>query len=521
MPSRQSAAATVQRYVDRIPVPLRFPLLVYAVLQVIYLLWWAAFYPGLMSYDSITYVREVTEHHWSSDHSVLYDSLVWLSLKGTGDLWLLTLLQTIAVSAVLAYTCVALRDLGVRARWSFTAALVVALLPSTGAFTEWIWKDSAFTISVLLAFAALIRLVVRVMRGREALRDRWFYWQLGLLEAGFLGIALFRNSDIVLVIAALPLMLLALRRMRLWITALVAVATVVYLGTNFVLYPALGILKPNITSYYAFNYADIAVAYRDAPQTFTAADKAIMEKVSPLSTWRGRAGNCWDVDWTMHALNRPALEKNNAELETVWWRVVGRTPQLVAQGHLCRSQIAWGIFPGPAASAGNTQISNPAIPANLFHQADPGRAMHNSPYRPVLKTRPLSYRLHTVAKWAYLFSETPQTQWLVWRGAFWTYLSYLTVGMLAYRWRRVGRRVWGIAAIAFGAQMAVIAANPSPLARYTLPATMIGIMTVPLLTLLRRPAPQPDPDPGSDPEQDRTETPASAATPDRTRIGTG
>ena len=531
MPSRLSAAATtVQRHADRIPVPLRFPLMVYAVLQVIYLLWWAAFYPGLMSYDSITYVREVTEHHWSSDHSVLYDALVWLSLKGTGDLWLLTLLQAIAVSAVLAYTCVALRDLGVRARWSFAAAVVLAVLPSTGTFTVFVWKDSAFAISVLLAFAALIRLTVRVVRGRDRLRERWFYWQLGLLELGFIGIALFRNSSITVVLVALPVMLLALRSMRIWITAMAVATTVLYLGMNFVVYPHLGILKPNVTSYYAFNYADIAVAYHDDPKSFTPADRAVMEKVSPLATWGGRAGNCWNVDWTMHALDRPALAAENTELMDLWWRVVGRTPNLVAQGHLCRSQIAWGIFGGPKNLAGNTQIADPYITADLFHQAAPGRAMEHSRYLPVLRTRPLSDPLHAAAEWFYRFSETPQTQWLVWRGAIWAYLSYLSVGLLAYRWRRQARRLFVIAGMALGVQLSVVIANPSPMTRYTLPITMVGIMTVPLLGLLRRPAPQSDPSPPAPvqtpvptplPEKPaRTENLAAASTPRPSRIGT-
>jgi hypothetical protein len=522
MATRQSVAATAQRYAGRVPAPLRFPLAVYAVLQLIYLAWWAAFFPGLMSYDSITYVREVTTHHWSSDHSVLYDSFVWLCLKGTGDLWLLTLLQTVVMAAVVAYTCVALCDLGVRKRWSAAAALVLALLPSTGAFVVWVWKDTAFAISVLLAFAAVVRLVVRVMRGRAALRDRWFYWQLGLLEAGFLGIALFRNNDIILVLAALPLLLFALQSMRKWLLALAAVTTVVFLATNFVLYPALGIRRPNITSYYAFNYADIAVAYKSAPATFTAADKAVMVKVAPLSVWRGTAGNCWDVDWTMRSINRTEAGVLNSQLTTIWWEVLRRTPQWVAQGHLCRSQIAWGIFAGPRNVAGNTAISATVIPSNLFEQADPGRAMQHSPYRPILKARPLSDTLHSAAAWAYQFSETAQTQWIVWRGAFWSYMSYLSVLLLAFRWRRPGRRVLGIAAIAFGAQMSVIAANPAPLARYTLPAIVLGIMTVPLLTLLHRPAPAPDgPEDPDDAEVNRTGTLEAAATPHPSRIGTG
>jgi hypothetical protein len=470
----------------RVPTRLRLPLSVYAACQAVYLLWWLAFFPGLMSYDSITYVWEVTTDHWISDHSILYDSLVWLSLQVSGDLWPLTLLQTVAASAILAYTCVALRDLGVRGRWSATAALVVAVLPSTGAFTEFVWKDAAFSLSALLAFAASARLIARRTRGLAGVRDRWFYRQAALLEAGFVGVALFRNSSITVVIAALPVLLLALRGMRRWITGLVAVATALYLGLNFVVYPAVGIASPDVTSYYAFNYADIAVAYGTSPGSFTSADKAVMAQVAPLSTWGGRAANCWDVDWTMNVLDRKAAARLNSQLLQVWWRVVERSPQTVARAHLCRSQIAWGIWPGPAALQANTQIAAPAIPYNLFGQADPGARMEHSTYRPVLRTRPRVHLLHSGARWAYLLSTTPQIQWLLWRGAFWCYTTYLTVVLIARR-RRAGVPLLGLAAITFGIQLSVIVANPAALARYMLPAVIIGIMTLPLLNLLRRP----------------------------------
>ncbi|MFC1418981.1 hypothetical protein [Streptacidiphilus cavernicola] len=489
MTGRPGVGAALRRQWLRVPERLRLPLAVYAACQTVYLLWWLAFFPGLMSYDSITYVWQVSTDNWTSDHSILYDSLLWLSLQTTGDVWPLTLLQTVAVSGVLAYTCVALRDLGVRGRWSGAAALAVAALPSTGSFTEFVWKDAAFGISMLLAFAATTRLVARRMRGQQSLRDRWFYVQLALLQAGFTGIALFRTSSVTVVVAALPLLLVALRGMRLWITGLAALTAALYLVLNYAVYPGVGIARPDVTSYYALNYADIAVAYGTSPGSFTAADKAVMAQVAPLSVWGGRAANCWDVDWTMNALDRKAAARLNSQLVQVWWRVLDRTPQTVAQARLCRSQIAWGIWPGPAKLEGNTLIASPDIPRNLFGQASAHGRMADSRYRPVLQSRPPVQRLHSLGRWLYQISTTSQLQWLVWRGAFWCYASYATVAWVALRRRQVARPMVGMVAIVFGMQMSVIIAITAALARYMLPAMLIGLMTLPLLDLLRRPGP--------------------------------
>src|ERR1022692_4042169 len=44
----------------RVPPRWRAPLAAYLGCQAIFLFWWIAFYPGLMSYDSIIYVLHVT-----------------------------------------------------------------------------------------------------------------------------------------------------------------------------------------------------------------------------------------------------------------------------------------------------------------------------------------------------------------------------------------------------------------------------------------------------------------------------
>ena len=114
-----------------------------------------------MSFDSITYVWQVTTGHWRSDHAVAYDVLVWLSLQITGGLAALTFVQTVALAASLGYVCHGLRTLGVRGRWAAAAPLAVVLVPSTGTFGIFVWKDSAYAIAAVLAFGACAHLAAR------------------------------------------------------------------------------------------------------------------------------------------------------------------------------------------------------------------------------------------------------------------------------------------------------------------------------------------------------------------------
>src|SRR5216684_4412939 len=155
----------------KVPSPWRLPLATYLAGQVIFLFWWAAFYPGLMNADSINFVLHVTTGPWINNASVLYDTLVLVSLRTTGDLAALTLAQTVAMSAALAYTVYALRRLGVPGRWTAIAAVIVAALPPHGSFITFIWKDVPFTICAYLLVPTLAHLVS--LRSRPGMpRDR-------------------------------------------------------------------------------------------------------------------------------------------------------------------------------------------------------------------------------------------------------------------------------------------------------------------------------------------------------------
>lgn len=465
---------------ERIPKERRLPLAVYAVTQAIFLLWWAAFYPGGMSYDSISYVWHVTTGHWMSNHSVAYDGLVWLSLQTTGDLAILTLAQSIAMAAALAYVTVTLRQFGVPGKWSAWAAIVCAALPSLGTFTIFVWKDVPFAIGAVLAFGAAGRLVARRMRDEQSVRDKAFRNEIALLFLGFLCMGLFRNNGLLVAVIAAPVLLLVLPRMRKALLVATVIPVLISGLLNLVVYPALGVITPTKDQVYAMNYADIAVVYGKAPKTFTKADTELMAKVAPLSHWSGRAANCYNADWAMQKpMDRKKAAQLNTQLIDLWTRVLKRTPDQMIGARLCRSQIAWSPFPGPADLAGNTLISVPSVPKNLFGWTNWNPEMRDSPYRPELKIRPLNDHLHDVAYFTWKASKTPQLQWLLFRGATWCFAAYAAVWVFSRR-----QRSWapvGLMAVTLSLQLTVVVANPAPLARYMFAPMFLGILTLPLI----------------------------------------
>ncbi|MGW7411793.1 hypothetical protein [Streptomyces sp. NPDC054863] len=462
----------------RVPSELRLPLAVFLLCQACYLLWWAAFYPGLMSIDSVVYTWQVTTGHWRSDHSVLYSALVWLTLTVTGDFAALTLLQTIAMSAVLGYTCASLRTLGVRGRWSAPAAVACAAAPPLGSFTVFVWKDVPFTVCAVLVFAVTARLVGRRLQG--SWNGRLRRSEILLLCTAFLGIGLFRNNGFpVTVIAALAL-LLALPGARRLIAALVTVTTTVTLTLMLVVYSAVGVERPGKALVHNLNYADVAVAHVRAPGLFTPDDVRLMTKVAPLSTWHAAGTNCYtsDVFYYNASMNRTVAGRLNAPLMRLWWRVLRTSPQQILGARLCRAHIAWAVFPGPQEKNARTWTYGTSIPADVWGY----RGMQHSPYLPVLKSRPLSQALHHAAVFGRSAFGVPQLEWLFWRGATWCYATYALVALLT-RARRC-RPLLALAGVTLGVQLTVLAANPAPCFRYMAAPLFIGVLCLSLIPAL-------------------------------------
>ncbi len=473
----------VRSVLARVPRGWRAPLAAYLGCQAIFLFWWIAFYPGLMSYDSVVYVLHVTTGPWVDNHSVLYDSMVWLSLRVTGGLAALTLMQTIAMSAAFGYTVAAFRRLGVPGRWTAAAALTVAALPPTGAFMIFIWKDVPFTICAFLMVPTLAHLVS--LRSRPGMpRDRRTNLLVAVLGLELLGMDLFRLNGFVVAVLAAAAMVILLPGLRARLAGVAAAGVCVAFFLNYVVYPAAGIEKtPKYISYAAAD-SDIAVAYAERPSSFTPADTRLMARAAPLAEW-ARTADCYDSDFTTkipHFIERSSLL--TGQLFHLWLQVFKRSPDLVLGARICRGAIAWSVFAGPPKLAANTSEPGDQIPANLFLLAP---VLRGNPYRSALRGDPPSLELNKAANFLWLASKVSQLQWLLWRGAFWCYLSYMVLFTFARR-----RRNWqllSLGAIIAAQQVGVMATNLAQLYRYMVSPIIIGIILIPLFFARNRPPP--------------------------------
>ncbi|MCK2215188.1 hypothetical protein MF672_015535 [Actinomadura sp. ATCC 31491] len=430
--------------------------------------WWAAFYPGLFSRDSVLYLSHTVVGPWVSDHSVLYDAIMWLSFTETGDLGAVTFAQTTAMAGALTFLAQSLKALGAPRRLTTAVVVLMPLAPPVGAFTVTLWKDVPFTICAV---------AVAGVCARFAAARRVSGPGLAALGALSLALGLFRANGFLVVGVAVVALLVVLRarRLRLLLVGTVAAALPLLL-TNVVL-PQVGIAAPAKTYVYHTAFGDLAVAFRDRPALFRAEDRALLESVAPLDRWWW-GGTCYTINTLIwrEDFSWPQADAHAGELLALWRRLLTEDPGLVVDARLCRGAIAWRPVGDPRFTGGGTYRFSLRPTADTY--VGPGKVA-DFPGRWVFSLRPLSHELYQVAGPWLTGSLAPEYDWALWRGASWAYLSYLAVALGAAA--RRNRYVLGVAAVVAGQQLAVLANISAQDFRYMASPILIGVLLVPLL----------------------------------------
>ena len=489
-PHRHRRLTQADRLRAHVPERLRFPLAMFAVLELPLLIWWLAFYPGLGNYDSVQYSWEVLTAHWSTDHSLLYDAFVWLSFQISGGLALLTFVQTLAIAGVLAFAATSLVRLGVRRRWAAAAAVACTLVPSLGSFSIYVWKDVAFAAAEVWARAWTMQLLqtrrdVGEGWSRTPQARRQFIW----LFVALLAVALFRNNGFLVVVVDGAILAALMAGGRRLAAAAAAAAVAVFMALTYGLFPNVGVKPAPSDLVLGPAYDDIAVVYHSYPESFTASQLRLMKQVSTKKIWDGGGQYCWNADrltLTYHWRPERAAAHSGA-LFRLWLSKLKHYPLKVLSARWCRGSIAWSPVP-PWDKRGASIFPNLDVPANMFGWWPTKLAQHPEIHHAFQADPPIP-SLRSAAKSYVSTSMGVGGEWILWRGATWCYLAYIAVGVLAWR-----RRSWiwvTVAGVALANQLTVLVDNPAQLIRYMEGCIYLGILALPLLTLSRRQAREP------------------------------
>ncbi|GAA4852287.1 hypothetical protein [Kitasatospora terrestris] len=410
----------------------RMPLAVTAATQAVWLFWWAA-----------TDHRAPAAGYGGADPYGLYTAALRGSVRLAGGAGPLALAQTTLAALALGYTAAALARLGTRARWTAPTALLLAAAPPTGAFVVALAPDVPSTVCAVLATAAALRLLARRADGTLDGRGPVLRLDLLVLAAALLGLGtLHPHGPLVVLLTAVPLLLL-LGGARRRIALATAVAVVVPVVLGIVRIP--GVHRPPAHTVHALRLGDLAVAYHRDPGAFTAAERADLAAAAPLADWDLAGERCYRAP----EFTGPADQ---------WTTLLGRRPDLVLAARLCRGQLAWSVGPGPAELGGATGVAAPGTTGGPL-----GRA----------------------AAWLHTAFRVPQLDWLLWRGATWSWIACAALLVHARRHRLPAALPVG-AAVLLAVQAGLLATATGQDHRTMAPALFLGPLLLTLVTAPRR-----------------------------------
>lgn len=250
------------------------------------LLWWVSWYPGMLSSDSIAQLAAIEAGEFGNETPAIYSILVWLLTRVWRSPAAVTLVQVVAMVALLAAFVRRGVALGMPRWFAGGVVIVFAWVPAVGATTIALEVQVAQTI---VAIWLLVELMGLAPDPTGYLTNPWSQARLG----GSLALAwLLDHGGVVVVIVVAGVLLLGLRRRAELLLVPLGGAVALALLVHGPVYAAFSVDRqvPPVGEAYA---PEIAAVYHHHPGWFDEGDRDLLMAVADLEVWED-AYRCGD-----------------------------------------------------------------------------------------------------------------------------------------------------------------------------------------------------------------------------------
>ena len=466
----------------------------------VFLLWWAAFYPGIMTVDSMQAWEQAEAWIFQDWHPVFHTWVIAVLTRVWFSPAIVSLAQAIFFAAVLASLTRRLERARVRPLLAVGVPCLIALSPQSGFMSTVLWKDVPFAISVLWVFCEVLDVAADPAR---FFASRWRCARFG---AALLAVLLFRQNGTLVAGIVLLGVVAVFRRYWRELALTVAVSFGGYALVTGPLYTYLDAWPtPALFTYTTFMH-DMAAFVTYHADEMSPDEVAFLEQILPLERWSvhddetnpdglyycrqatplifppefypsqrvDRDGNLVPTASLPAVVTQNPqsvfLEQHTGEFRDLWFRFVRRWPDTFLGQRFCVGSLAW----------------SPWHRSGLEVLVPPRRIIDNSNG---LATAPLSHGLSDVMNgvldvWG---REGPRV--LTWRAAPWAYFGFVCCWLGAKR-----RRDWRFLVVVlpgFAAWFSVLTFTPGQSSRYMFPAYLCGVAALAFLGRPRTPPAEP------------------------------
>ncbi len=342
----------------------------------IYLL---AFWPGLMTLDSIDQWQQMLTGQISDFHPVFHTLTNWLVTR----IWLspamVALAQITVLSIVAGLILMQLRKWGASRLVVWLTCILFALSPANGILVNTLWKDVPYSIAVLI----LTYFILQMVQDHGTWLNRKFAWVwLGTIAAC---VALYRHNGAPVAVGTLIILFIAYRQYWKRLALASALMLGMWLGIRGSVYQLLNVQPLPSSFFTAYIALKHVAAHLAQGAELTASEQAFLQQV--------RTG---DLKWPYLCstaepllydgkLNSDFALSHSAELTQLAIKLLQQNPKIDLDDQLCGSSLVWRLsWPPTPQHRFNVlpfTIGNDGLPYTWKAPQGPKDPLDYTPYR--------------------------------------------------------------------------------------------------------------------------------------------
>jgi hypothetical protein len=410
----------------------------------IYLL---AFFPGMMSADSMVQWEQVLTGHFVDHHPAFHTFLLWLLTRIYLSPAIIAVAQIIALAFVAGLWFAFFEGLGIR-RWViWLVAFIFAVIPVNGTMVNTLWKDIPYSTAVLGLTLIIARVVVS--KGK---------WIISISAQIILGITaalvmLLRHDGPILAAGTLLLLILAYpNKWKPWLVSCLFCA-ILYFGIRGPIYKWVGVEKSSTLQEGALSLYSIAAYAMQGSET----DDLVSSIELNMLDWNCNIWTRISPDTIKTDLNRSITP--GQILANFWHRI----PNILLYDMRCARSMDWIVWDpnGEVRNASHVEV-----------------LVDKNPYG-ILPDSKIPAMRDWIAKWVIRTSYDTNLNWFIWRPALFLYLNLFISAVLIIRNYYLRFGLLSAPILIQSITFTIILAEPN--FRYHYAVYLISLISIPLL----------------------------------------
>ncbi len=452
-------------------------LLLYILPLFIGLVYWLAFFPGVMSYDSVSQWDQFSRLSINNLHPATTTIVMWLLTRLWYSPAIVSLFQVVFASLVTGYGLSSIYNQAKLPAWLLVLlAVLVSANPLVGIINVTLWKDVIYGLLVLL----LTIFMFNIVKSDGEWIARPFHFVILGVTLSF--IYLYRFNGLPIVIVSLVGLLLIYRKYikSLLYSSVISLAIIlVIIGPLFTVFK----VDRAVRFTYGIPFIHPVVAYVSANQgldSLSPLEKQYLNLIYPLDKpWNY---SCYDasVFFFQDTNLYPAIQLP-MRMVKIFAKLAAQNPLTTIRHFVCLSSFVWQP----------NQPKGVYLETVLFESFNPDQTPGWSVYKNIIGQDPLLPQVHNFLRRLVNAEWHRDVSLLLWRPALYMYVFLIGVILVMARTRLTK---WFLLAIPLLAQtLGIMFTAQTQAVRYQYPVYLISLVfTVPLFIMALKIPPQPD-----------------------------